>query len=261
MHIFSWNDIISRNFDTSFFEKGSSLSIGSFDGPHIGHKCLFNSLLNNAKKNNYLSGIITFIRPMPSVKHNSDYFGDISTLKQKTDFFEKIGIDFCVLIEFSDNFKKIDGIDFLKLLKSQFNMKFITEGKDFHFGFKGKDSIKEIEIYSNQNNIEFEFPNLLLQDEYRVSSSMIRKMISKGDLSKIGDLLWNQYVIDLRFVNYKKVNNKIIFSRENIYQVLPPVGVYDFFCNKKKTVVEITKFEVIVEESSLTFLLFSVQLN
>ena len=81
MKVFDWNDI--QNVKSDFFEKGSALTIGSFDGPHKGHESLFVSVLNAATERNLISGIITFKQALPGLKHPVNYAGDIATLQQR----------------------------------------------------------------------------------------------------------------------------------------------------------------------------------
>ena len=95
MKVFDWNDI--QNVKSDFFEKGSALTIGSFDGPHKGHESLFVSVLNAATEKNLISGIITFKQALPGLKHPVNYAGDIATLQQRLFQYENKGFDFVVV--------------------------------------------------------------------------------------------------------------------------------------------------------------------
>mgnify|MGYP003317981641 CR=1 FL=1 len=98
MKIFYWEEIFNlflcsvdeiKNSTDSFFLAGTAISVGCFDGPHSGHKFLFSSVLKYAKDNHLKSGLVTFLRPLPSVKYKDEYLGDIATLNQRLNEYEK----------------------------------------------------------------------------------------------------------------------------------------------------------------------------
>src|SRR5574344_2547961 len=141
MTVFTW-EMILQVADGSLpvpkvFLPGSALSIGSFDGPHIGHEKLYQTILAQRQKNGYSAGVISFRRPLGGYKKPAEYKGDISTLAQRLTAFESEGLDFAIVIDFSDDFCKIEGQVFLSLLKRCCNMKFLAEGQDFHCGHLG----------------------------------------------------------------------------------------------------------------------------
>lgn len=198
MKIIHWENLNTSSFSYSDFKCGTSVTIGSFDGPHKGHKLLIENVLNNATKNELKSCIVTFTRPLPFYKYKDDYSGDISTLEERLNFFEKIGIDFCILIDFSSDFKKLSGNNFLQILKDKLNLKYICEGKDFHFGFMGKNTILDIQDFCVSNKIDFNFVDLVLEDSSRVSSSKIRKLINEKKIEQAKKLLWNQDILKIQ---------------------------------------------------------------
>ena len=103
MKIFCWEEIYNlfscsfeeiKNSTDSFFLDGTAISVGCFDGPHLGHKFLFSSVLKYSKDNHLKSGLVTFLRPLPSLKFKNEYLGDIATLNQRLSEYEKLGFDF-----------------------------------------------------------------------------------------------------------------------------------------------------------------------
>ena len=127
MKVFEWEKITAASEGIlPDFEQGSGLSVGSFDGIHLGHRTLLNTLISACKEKKLNSGIITFSRPLPSIKHSQDYDGDLSTLNQRLSIFESLGIDFVVVVDFNDVFAQTSGSDFLLCLKKTFNMKFLA---------------------------------------------------------------------------------------------------------------------------------------
>ena len=98
MNIFYWKEIDSFS-NTLFYAKGCGVSIGSFDGLHLGHRVLLEKLVNYGAKQKLPTGIITFSRPLPAIKHSGDYTGDISSLSQRLYYLEKLGMSNAEIIK------------------------------------------------------------------------------------------------------------------------------------------------------------------
>lgn len=156
MTIFTW-EMILQIADGSLpkpkiFMNGSALSIGSFDGPHIGHEKIFQTVMNQGQEFGYSTGVISFRRPLGGYKKPAEYMGDISTLAQRLFSFESMGFDFAVVIDFSHDFCRMEGQVFLSLLKDVCNMKFLAEGRDFHCGHLGATGIAQICAYGAEHD-------------------------------------------------------------------------------------------------------------
>lgn len=227
MKVFTWNDILTSLNNGSvipfFADKNTGISIGSFDGLHKGHKKLLSALVEQCKADGILSGVITFSRPLPSIKHSDNYTGDISTLPQRIKLFESLGIDFAIIVDFDDSFASMLGADFLNILINVCNMSLIAEGVDFRCGYKGATDTQAIKYFADKNNIKTIFVDPVYymegtDQEERISSSYIRQMIQKGFFTTANELLERPYELDL--------------SLPKITQVLPPDGVYH--CKNEK---------------------------
>ena len=201
MQVINWNE---SNLD--FLSSQTGISIGSFDGLHKGHRVLLNSLVQNCKKNNLKSGVVTFSRPLPSIKHSSDYAGDISTLKQRLELFENLGIDFVILVDFDNDFAQLKGIEFLSLLVKKYNMCFLAEGVDFRCdggkvcALLGATDSTAIQFWAKQNKIDCIFVDPVYYNDERISSSYIRQMIQKGFFSTVCELLERPFELDLETI-------------------------------------------------------------
>lgn len=241
MKIFCWEEIYNlfscsfeeiKNSTDSFFLDGTAISVGCFDGPHSGHKFLFSSVLKYSKDNHLKSGLVTFLRPLPSLKFKNEYLGDIATLNQRLSEYEKLGFDFVVVIDFSSDFSKMEGTYFLSILTKVCNMKFLAEGKDFRCGYKGSCSMENILEFAKENNIVAHFPDLVFFDKKRISSSDVRKHIYNADFDLVQKFLERSYELDVTDVKMEIKENTFSFNREDIKQVLPKLGMYDVFVNK-----------------------------
>lgn len=246
MNIFTWTDILcslNGDKDIPYFNKKTGISIGSFDGLHKGHRILLNKLIEECKNNKLNSGVLTFKRPLPSIKHKENYSGDISTLNQRLKLFEQMGIDFVILVDFDESFSSMLGADFLNILINVCNMDLLAEGIDFKCGFKGATDIQAIKYFVEKNKIKSVFVNPVYfkegtDEEERISSSFIRQMIQKGFFTTVNELLERPYEIEI--------------SKTKITQVLPPDGIYHCKCNDDVEIrVEILQGQIYIKENSL----------
>ena len=255
MKLFTWNDILSylnTGIADPYFEKGTGISIGSFDGMHLGHRAIINELVANCKINNLIPGVISFKRPLPSIKHSADYQGDVSTLEQRLKLFKELGVQFAVIIDFTDSFASILGADFLNIMVNAVNMEFICEGVDFRFGYKGATDVFAINYFAEQNNISTSFVNQVVykegtDEEERISSSYIRTMISKGFLTTVEELLARPYELQLP----ESGETSFDLPNSSIKQVIPPKGIYH--CKNKlnsEIRVEITEEKILLDNST-----------
>jgi len=191
MKVYNWSDISKFNND---FEQGSGISVGSYDGLHVGHQKILQTLAEGCKSQNLRAGIFTFTRPLAGVKNPLSYTGDISSLEQRLKLFEASGVDFVILAEFTEEFARLSGEEFFKLLKDKINLKFITEGVDFRCGYKGSTDVKALQEFAKREGIETVFVKPVVasvndNETVRVSSSIIRQLISEGKTKKAEELL------------------------------------------------------------------------
>lgn len=251
MKIFTWTDILealNSGKEIAFFEKGTGISTGSFDGFHKGHRVLIRSLVEMCKKDDLQPGIVTFRRPLPSLKHSQDYQGDVSTLNQRTKLLEELGVAFVIIVDFDDSFASMLGADYLNLLVNVCNMKLIAEGIDFRCGYKGATDSQAIRYFAEQNKIKSIFVDPIYykkgsDEEERISSSYIRQMISRGFFSTVAELLERAYELD-----FSEIKDTVV-SKSDLVQVLPPAGIYHCSNEKMQDVrVEITESQIILPE-------------
>ena len=221
MQVLSWND---SDFP-QFLGKETAVTIGSFDGLHKGHRMLVDTLTRISAEKHYVPAVITFTRPLPAIKHAGDYAGDISSLPQRLALFEQLGIESVILVDFTEQFAALSGEDFLTRLVESMNMKCLVEGFDFHCGYKGKTTRKEIEAWAAAAHVETHFvPPVYCKTKdgktARISSSFIRHMILDGDFSAAAELLTRTYELDLAEIRRAAATNSAFT------QLLPPDGSY-----------------------------------
>lgn len=231
MEVFSWNEVERMVLDgeRSPFAP-SAMTIGGFDGMHLGHDALFSAVLEyrNSHPNSF-AGVVTFSRS-PGILKNSRYEGDVSTERLKLEFFEKKGFDFCIMIDFSLNFSKIKGKDFLDIVRKFCAMQFLAAGTDFRMGHNADTGVAELSRYAASCGLELEVLDDVVHKGMRVSSSLVRGAVREGDFDFASSLLGRPYCLDGLPLDFQKGGSSdaslsMIASR-NTTQVLPETGSF-----------------------------------
>ena len=235
---------------SQFTKKGSALSVGGFDGPHLGHRELFQQVIDYKTKNNVVAGVVTFKFPPKAAKNPTDFTGELSTIKLKLEYFEDLGFDFVIVIDFSCDFSKMKGRDFLNFLKSSCSMQFLVAGSDFRCGYKLDTGILQISEFAAQNGVSFNVVADCLFEDFRISSTIIRKFVQNGKLEKASKLLGRPYALDLEnaVYNVNEETSQLQIANSSVIQLLPPVGKYQV----KVTLADTSTFSsVMYVESTL----------
>ena len=232
---------IYYNFDIPGKLKNSILLIGNFDGLHVGHQKLFNRAKKFKKKFKSKIGVITF-EPMPKMYFNKNLKNfRISNLNQKKEILKNFGTDFLIIKKFNRKFSKIKSLDFIKkILYQKLNTKFIFVSSNFRFGNKREGDIKQLTSYERIFRYKLIKPKPLKLRKKIVSSTQIRKLISKGKINLANKLLNRKWSIFSKVQEGKKLGKKIGFPTCNLdindYVIAKP-GVYAvkiYQKNKKK---------------------------
>ena len=195
MKVYDWSESVLDHFSREvFFISGCGISVGSFDGIHLGHRFLLNTLVEECTKQKLVPGVITFKRPLPALKHSDDYAGDISTLEERLALLEQLGIQFVIVVDFDQAFSSMKGIVFLDILVQKLNMKLLAEGIDFRCGYKGSTDTQAIKYWAVQSGVKTIFVDPVYYTQAdgsveRVSSSYIRHLIQKGYMTTVRELL------------------------------------------------------------------------
>ena len=226
MKIFSWEQVENGRFAEDFASKGTAVSIGSFDGTHIGHDAIFDSIL--AEKE-LVPGIVTFRHTTRFEKSGENFAGEVQSLSQRMEFFIDKGFRFVVVIDFSDDFTKMNGTDFLSILKKNCNIRYLAEGEDFRCGYKGSTDIPEIERFCRKNDVELNVVSSVDYLNQKVSSSRIRQAVIDRKFEDVKEMLKTPFALDCAGFEWQKENidgQNYLTAKKRGIQVLPPDGDY-----------------------------------
>ena len=225
MQVIDWKDL--PNFDKSYFGKGTAISIGGFDGLHIGHQSLLNKLKIRAEEKKLAKGIVTFYFP-PKYVFASEKGRNISSIRLKLAKLEKMGFDFVILVDFSLDFAKMSGYRFVESLKKNINVEYVVVGRDFRFGCERKSSIEDMRLFASEFSFCFEvFDDIVCENGERISSSSIRVAVFEGALDYAERLLGGAVDIDILNISpCKRLPCGVVFEKKDIIQVLPCFGEF-----------------------------------
>ena len=228
MEIYSSVDNLSKNNIES-----SSLTIGTFDGMHLGHQHLIKELIGFSLNNNNKSIIITF-NPNPYSVINKDSAANYSLISNndKYEILDSLGVDVLMEIPFDLNISRILATNFLEdFIVSPFKPKDIIIGYDHHFGYKREGDSNFLTKNSKKYGYSLHVVAPFKKDDRIISSSMIRNKIAKNDILSVNDSLGRSYKITGSIVKGNSIGRSISFPTANISlssisQIIPANGVY-----------------------------------
>lgn len=204
-----------------------------FDGVHIGHQKLISILKEKAKEYNTLPILITFDKH-PQFVVKPELKNKISLLQTNEERFTKLkslGIDNIIVIHFTREFAKLSAQEFLDILIEKYSPKYFLLGYDNHFGNKSSDEFNKIIIENREKGLVLERTNdCIMYKDIEVSSTQIRKALSRGNINLANSMLNEEYIISGEVVHGNKIGKTLGFPTANIkverHKLLPLFGVY-----------------------------------
>jgi riboflavin kinase/FMN adenylyltransferase len=226
MRILSWEEFTGSGMpEEPGEERLRALSIGVFDGVHRGHQRLVEKILRHGRENNRIPMVITFRQSPRRVLAPASWHGDIYSLWQKIAILESLGVEEAVLIDFSGNFSRISGKEFVDLLKKRRKIGYLAVGANFRCGYRldtGVDRLGELV----SPGIEFEAVPPVMAGGHPVSSSRIRRAISEGNMGLASELLGRPFVVDLEGLPVSKTGGGFSWDLRAAFRIVPRPGRY-----------------------------------
>ncbi|MGB5446230.1 MAG: bifunctional riboflavin kinase/FAD synthetase [Psychromonas sp.] len=210
--------------------QGCVLSIGNFDGVHLGHKAVLARLLLEAKRLQVPATVLTF-EPQPEELFSGENApARLSRLRDKFVQLEKLGLNRLLCVSFTRKFANLSAADFIEqLLIKKLDVKFLVIGDDFHFGYQRQGDFALLKQAGEKYGFEVVDTKSLLQEEHRISSSRVRDALAVGDLQQAALMLGRKYSITGRVVHGEKLGRTIGVPTANLLlkrRVSPVSGVF-----------------------------------
>lgn len=222
MIIKHWDEILNQGTDHQ--PPPSAATIGVFDGLHLGHMELIRRVTGQAPR--LVPTAITFKEnPKKSTRLHKPS-GNLFSLAQKLELMEAAGIQVCVLIDFSTNFSRMGGYDFISILVKFCGVRTFVVGSDFKCGHRLSTDALGVGQIARSLGSETHVVDPVRLDGDVVSSSRIRTTISEGRMDQALAMLGRPYTLDLRSIRLGRDRGTVTASMALIGAVVPCEGKY-----------------------------------
>lgn len=194
------------------------LTLGNFDGVHLGHQQLINHLITQGKRLN-LPTVVMLFEPQPLEFFCPDNAPSrLTSFQEKVILIEKLGIDYIIAIPFNQTFAKMSADNFIQdWLINKLQAKYIAIGDDFRFGYERKGDINLLEHYAQTYGFAVESIPTFVFDHLRVSSTAVRKALFNNDFQLAHCLLGRNYAIAGRVIHGNALARQLGFPTANIH--------------------------------------------
>lgn len=212
--------------------KKAIVTIGTFDGVHIGHQKIIEKLTQKAKNLDCESLVLTFFPHPRMVLQGDSDIKLLNTIDEKALLLEKAGVDNLIIHPFDQAFSRLTAEEFVsKVLVDAFHVKKIIIGHDHRFGRNRTATINDLELFGKQFDFEVEQISVQEINEVAVSSTKIRTALESGNVVLANTYLGYEYLLSGIVILGKQLGRTIGFPTANIqiqesYKLIPKQGVY-----------------------------------
>ena len=206
------------------------LTIGNFDGVHLGHRALLDRLQARARQKQLLPAVLTF------EPHPREFFDPgkaparLTILREKFELLREYGVGLTMVARFSASFAALSPEAFVRdVLVGGLRTRHLIVGDDFRFGARRAGDFATLRALGASAGFEVEAMGSVICDDERVSSSAVRRALAAGEMTRAAQLLGRPYAIDGRVVHGDKRGRELGFPTANIrirHNPLPMTGVF-----------------------------------
>lgn len=217
--------------DNIVINKPTAITLGNFDGIHLGHRALINTVVEQAKKRNLISVVCSFIPHPKFIFKTENNFALILNHDEKLKRIEELNVDIFAEFPFSKEFADLDPEEFAQeYIYKNMNCRFIVVGSDYMFGKGRKGNTELLREIGKKYGAEVVGIDEITVDNEVVSSTRVRKLLRAGEMEKVNEILYKPYSITGVVHEGRKLGRSIGFPTANIIaesdRVFPPNGVY-----------------------------------
>jgi len=212
--------------------KKTILTLGTFDGVHIGHKKILERITQNTENGKYESLVLTFFPHPRMVLQEKSEIRLLNTIDEKIKLLEATGIENLVVHPFNESFSRLTAEEFVRtILVEKFQIQKIIIGHDHRFGRNRTANIDDLIAFGIEYGFEVEQISAEEIQDVSVSSTKIRKALNEGNMALANEYLGYSYFLNGTIVKGKQLGRTIGFPTANIhieedYKLIPKIGVY-----------------------------------
>ena len=220
----------------------SVITVGTFDGIHLGHQKLIKRVLDISKKENLNSIILSFYPHPKIVLNNNPEISLLNTLEEKKEILNSYDIDYLILKEFTKEFSRLSPLEFVRdILVKKLNVKHIVIGYDHHFGRNRDASVSQLKEFSKIFDFKVTEVKALVENNISVSSTKIRGFIKEGNFINANRFLGYNFILSGQVNKGLGRGKKLGFPTANISidknKIKPGNGVYFIYSEFNESVV------------------------
>ena len=218
--------------DCSIPQTASVVTIGTFDGVHIGHQKIIKKLIKKALGKNLISVVLTFFPHPRMVLHQNSDIKLLNTISERKEILSALGLDYIYVKEFTKVFADLSAREFVKtILVDKLHVKHVIIGYDHQFGKNRSANIDDLKRFGAEFGFQVEEISAQELEDVAVSSTKIRTSLNSGDIQTANAFLGYAYYINGTVVKGKGFGKKMEFPTANIhvdetYKLIPKNGVY-----------------------------------
>lgn len=210
---------------------GVLATVGMFDGVHAGHRFLLDFISQEAARRNLSTQVITFTNHPLSIVRPESAPKLLSSPEQKLDLILSNGIDDIVMLDFTPELQNLSAQQFIKLLRDNFGVTHLAMGFNNSFGNDRSLKFEDFQKIGKEAGIEIIPTPEYTDNNNKVSSSVIRRLINDGDVASASKLLGRKFSLTGKVVHGRNVGHTIGFPTANLapefpQQIIPAKGVY-----------------------------------
>jgi riboflavin kinase/FMN adenylyltransferase len=213
--------------------KNAVVTIGTFDGVHLGHQEIIQKLVEQAKANGGESVILTFFPHPRMILNPGDYsLKMINTMPEKAALLSQLGVDHLIITPFTRDFSNLLPQEYIsQVLINQIGMKSMVIGYDHRFGKDRSGGLKELTQHSNQYHYSLEeIPEQDIND-LAISSTRIRKALERGDVDNANELMGHPFSLIGKVIKGDQIGRTLGYPTANLfieesYKLIPSDGIY-----------------------------------
>jgi riboflavin kinase/FMN adenylyltransferase len=221
-------------YDTqkSYSKKPSVVTIGTFDGVHVGHQKIIERLVKVGHSKKLESVVLTFFPHPRMVLQKEANIKLLNTIDERKQLLSQLNLDALVVKTFNTTFADLSAREYVKtILVDELNAKHIIIGYDHHFGKNRSANIEDLKAFGKEFGFDVEEISAQDIEDVAVSSTKIRNAIIEGDITTANLYLGSPYFITGTVIKGKGLGKQIQFPTANIeikedYKLIPKNGVY-----------------------------------